>query len=76
MVASRKVAAGDPHIIVLAFLNLAVVICTIIGWFAIVFTGKYPRGIFDFVVGVVRWDLRVMAYALLLTTDAYPPFGF
>jgi len=65
-----------PHIIVLAFLNLAVVICTIIGWFAIVFTGKYPRGTFDFVVGVVRWDLRVMAYALLLTTDAYPPFGF
>jgi hypothetical protein len=65
-----------PHVIVLAFLNVALVISTVIGWFAIVLTGKYPRGIFDFVVGVMRWDFRVIAYALLLVTDAYPPFGF
>ena len=64
-----------PHVIVLAFLDVVAIACTIIGWFAILFTGRYPRGIFDFVVGVMRWNLRVMAYALLLVTDAYPPFG-
>ena len=63
-----------PHIIVLVFLWVGVVFCTIIAWFAILFTGSYPRGLFDFVVGVMRWSLRVDAYAVLLTTDEYPPF--
>ena len=63
-----------PHIIVLMFIFIAVVIGTIIAWFAILFTGKYPKGIFDFVEGFLRWSLRVNAYAILLTTDEYPPF--
>jgi hypothetical protein len=63
-----------PHYIVLIFLNIAVVVVVIIAWFAILFTGRYPRGIFDFVVGVLRWELRVAAYAFLLVTDRYPPF--
>ena len=64
-----------PHYIVLTFLFIAVVVCVVIAWFAILFTGQYPRGLFDFVVGVLRWELRVVAYALLLTTDTYPPFS-
>ena len=64
-----------PHYIVLLFLAIAVVVCWVIAWFAILFTGRYPRGLFDFVVGVFRWSLRVSAYAFLLTTDRYPPFG-
>lgn len=64
-----------PHIIVLCFLYLVVIILTIIAWFAILFTGNYPRDLFDFVVGVARWTMRVSAYALLLTTDVYPPFS-
>ena len=64
-----------PHIIVLAFLSIAVLVVTIIAWFAILFTGNYPRGMFDFVVGVMRWALRVVAYALILVTDKYPPFS-
>jgi hypothetical protein len=64
-----------PHYIVLAFLVIAAVVCVIIAWFAILFTGKYPRSLFDFVVGVLRWGLRVTAYALLLITDRYPPFS-
>jgi len=64
-----------PHIIVLCFLYLIVIILTIIAWFAILFTGNYPRDLFDFVVGVARWTMRVSAYALLLTTDVYPPFS-
>jgi hypothetical protein len=63
-----------PHYIVLAFLYLGVVIAVVIAWFAILFTGRYPRGLFDFVVGVGRWHLRVVAYAFALVTDEYPPF--
>ena len=64
-----------PHYIVLMVLGLVVVFVTIIAWFAILFTGSYPRGLFDFVVGVGRWGTRVWAYAFLLVTDAYPPFS-
>jgi hypothetical protein len=63
-----------PHLIVLAFLAGAAVLCVIVAWFAILLTGRYPRPLFDFVVGVLRWWLRVAAYAVLLTTDRYPPF--
>ena len=63
-----------PHFIVLVFMFIAVVFCTIFAWFAILFTERYPRGIFDFVEGFLRWSLRVNAYAFLLTTDQYPPF--
>lgn len=64
-----------PHYILLAFLTVAAVVCVIFAWFAILFTGRYPRGLFDFVVGVQRWGLRVAAYALILVTDKYPPFS-
>jgi hypothetical protein len=50
-------------------------VVVIITWFAILFTGRYPRGMFDFVQGVIRWGVRVVAYALLLVTDRYPPFS-
>jgi hypothetical protein len=63
-----------PHYIVLFFLGVAVVFVVIFAWFAILFTGRYPRGAFNFVVGVLRWGLRVEAYAFLLITDEYPPF--
>jgi hypothetical protein len=63
-----------PHYIVLAFLCIGAIFCVIVAWFAILFTGRYPRALFDFVVGVFRWWLRVTAYAFLLTTDRYPPF--
>ncbi|MBA7678249.1 hypothetical protein ES703_86522 [subsurface metagenome] len=64
-----------PHYIVLWFLYIAVLVSVVIAWFAILFTGHYPRGLFDFVVGVLRWSLRVEVYAFLLTTDRYPPFS-
>jgi len=64
-----------PHYVVLWFLSIAAFLCVIIAWFAILFTGRYPRSLFDFVVGVFRWWLRVAADAFLLTTDRYPPFG-
>ena len=64
-----------PHYIVLVFLWIALVVAVVVAWFAILLTGRYPRGIFAFVVGVMRWSLRVEAYALLLTTDRYPPFA-
>ena len=63
-----------PHVIILAFVSLAAVFCTIVAWFAILFTARYPRSLFDLVVGFLRWSLRVGAYAVLLTTDKYPPF--
>lgn len=64
-----------PHYIVLLFLIIGVLFATIIAWFAILFTGKYPKTLFDYVVGVERWSLRVNAYAVLLLTDKYPPFS-
>jgi hypothetical protein len=64
-----------PHIIILLFLWIAAFVCIVIGWFAIVFTGVYPRSLFDFVVGVMRWSYRVSAYAELMITDQYPPFS-
>ena len=64
-----------PHYIVLVFLYIAAAVVVIVAWFAILFTGSYPRGMFDFVVGVLRWSLRVAAYAFLLVTDRYPPFS-
>lgn len=63
-----------PHLIVLAFLGIGAAVAVVIAWFAILFTGRYPRPLFDFVVGVGRWVLRVEAYATLLVTDRYPPF--
>jgi Domain of unknown function (DUF4389) len=64
-----------PHYIVLFFLFIGAVVSIVIAWFAILFTGRYPRGLFDYVVGVGRWALRVQAYAMLLLTDRYPPFS-
>jgi Domain of unknown function (DUF4389) len=63
-----------PHYFVLVFLGIGAIFAVIIAWFAILFTGRYPRGLFDYVAGVTRWGLRVYAYALLLVTDKYPPF--
>ena len=64
-----------PHYIVLAFLYLAAVVVVIVAWFAILFTERYPRGLFDLVEGVLRWHNRVVAYAVTLVTDQYPPFS-
>ncbi len=63
-----------PHIFVLLFLQVAALGCVIIAWFAILFTGRYPRSLFNFVVGVMRWTARVFWYSCLLATDRYPPF--
>jgi len=64
-----------PHYFVLFFLSIAAFFAVILAWFAILATGRYPRGVFDFIVGVGRWHLRVGAYAFLLVTDRYPPFS-
>jgi hypothetical protein len=63
-----------PHFIVLVLLDIAAIVMVIVAWFAILFTGRYPRGIFDFVQGVLRWNNRVIGYAVALVTDRYPPF--
>jgi uncharacterized protein DUF4389 len=63
-----------PHYVVLFFLYIGVVVVVIVAWFAILFTGRYPRGIFDYVEGVIRWHNRVVGYAFILVTDQYPPF--
>lgn len=63
-----------PHYVALLFLGIAVLVCVVIAWFAILITGRYPRGLFDFVMGTVRWGLRVVSYAFILVTDRYPPF--
>jgi hypothetical protein len=63
-----------PHYIVLFFLWIAAFVVTVIAWFAILFTGNHPRGMFDFIVGVGRWQNRVVGYAFALVTDQYPPF--
>jgi hypothetical protein len=64
-----------PHYFVLVFLSIAALVCVLIAWFAILFTGRYPRGLFDFVEGVFRWWTRVIGYAFVLVTDEYPPFS-
>lgn len=64
-----------PHYIVLVFLAIAAFFAAVFAWFAILATGQYPRALFDFIVGVGRWGLRVDAYAFLLVTDRYPPFS-
>ena len=63
-----------PHYIVLFVLYIGAVLAVIAAWFAILFTGRYPRALFDYVVGVMRWSNRVAAYAFVLATDEYPPF--
>jgi hypothetical protein len=62
-----------PHYVVLVFLWIAALVAVAIAWFAILFTGRYPRGLFDFVLGVFRWTNRVVGYAFILVTDQYPP---
>src|SRR2546421_364695 len=69
-----KLIAAIPHIIVLYILEAISAIVWFIAWLAIIFTGKYPQGMFNFNLGVMRWGLRLQAYVLLLT-DAYPPFS-
>lgn len=63
-----------PHYVVLFFLHIGVVFAAIFAWFAILFTGRYPRGLFDYIEGVLRWHNRVIGYAFVLITDEYPPF--
>lgn len=69
-----KWALATPHYVALAALSAGAVVAMVIAWFAILFTGRFPRAIFDYLVGVGRWTNRVTAYAFLLVTDDYPPF--
>ena len=64
-----------PHYFVLAVLIAIALLAAVVGWFAVLITGRYPRALFDYLVGVGRWTLRVQAYAFLLVTDQYPPFS-
>jgi hypothetical protein len=64
-----------PHLIVLVLLSFAALLAVVVAWFSILFTGRYPRGLFDFVEGVLRWQNRVVGYAIILVTDLYPPFS-
>ena len=64
-----------PHYIVLFFLWIAAYVVIVLSWFAIIFTGRYPKAFFEFVVGVMRWSWRVQSYAFILATDKYPPFS-
>ena len=63
-----------PHYVVLAVLSVGALFAVVAAWFSILFTGRYPRALFDYVVGVMRWSNRVSAYAFVLATDTYPPF--
>jgi hypothetical protein len=63
-----------PHYVVLLFVNVGALFVVIYAWFAILFTGRLPGGVHDFVTGVMRWDNRVIGYAFTLVTDRYPPF--
>ncbi|HEV2377219.1 MAG TPA: DUF4389 domain-containing protein [Streptosporangiaceae bacterium] len=63
-----------PHYIVLFFLDIAALVAVVVAWFAVLFTGRYPRALFDLVEGVARWNTRVVGYAATLVTDSYPPF--
>lgn len=63
-----------PHYVVLLVLTVASMVAVVIAWFAVVITGRYPRPLFNFSVGYLRWNYRVIAYAFLLATDKYPPF--
>jgi hypothetical protein len=63
-----------PHYVVLFFLYIGALVAAIVAWFAVVFTGRYPRGVFDYIEGVIRWHNRVVGYAFILVTDEYPPF--
>lgn len=73
-VAIWKIITSIPHIIILLFLTIAAAVIVMIAWFAILFTGRYPKGLHEFVAGVFRWSLRVQAYIFSLT-DEYPPFS-
>ena len=64
-----------PHYVMLALLAIGVIIAVLLAWMAILITGSYPRPLFDYVVGVFRWGTRVLAYAVWLVTDRYPPFN-
>jgi hypothetical protein len=70
-----KCLLAIPHCLVPCFLFIGAFFAVVFAWFAILITGTYPRGLFDYVVGVARWGLRVQAYAILLVTDRYPPFS-